>query len=256
MSAEGTPEAPPGGGEAPGALPEGLRVYAIGDIHGRFDLLTALAADIAKDLEASPPQKSVEIFLGDYIDRGPSTREVVDWLIETPPLADERICLMGNHEDLLLKVLDDGEAMSNWIFNGGSETIVSYLSGTVRRRDFDTTEALRLAFLEALPEGHRSFYRSLKRMISYGGYLFVHAGLRPGTPIEKQDPEDLIWIREPFLNSSADFGTIVVHGHTPVTEPEVKPNRINIDTGAVFSNRLTALVLEGTERRFLNTPGR
>lgn len=233
-----------------GRLPDGLRVYAVGDIHGRFDLLQELAAKIAHDIAAAPVERTVEVYVGDYVDRGPDTRAVVEWLIATPPLGSERICLMGNHEDLLLRALADPSAMSNWLLNGGGETIASYLAGR-NSPDFLTSDSLRAAFAAALPASHRAFFASLPRTAILGGYLFVHAGLRPGILLQEQDADDLIWIREAFLESDADFGKIVVHGHTPVEAPDMRRNRINIDTGAVFSGRLTCVALEGKTRRFL-----
>jgi diadenosine tetraphosphatase ApaH/serine/threonine PP2A family protein phosphatase len=234
-----------------GTLPEGLRIYAVGDIHGRIDLLQELAATMRSDLKAFPAARAIEVYVGDYVDRGPGTRDVVEWLIATPPLGERRICLMGNHEDLLLRALDDASEMSNWLYNGGGETIVSYLSDGNPRREFPTNESLRAAFRDALPAAHCAFFSSLPRTAEFGGYLFVHAGVRPGRPLKDQDPEDLIWIRGPFLDSVVDFGKIVVHGHTPVTAPDIRSNRINIDTGAVFSGNLTCLVLEADKRRFL-----
>ncbi len=241
----------------PGVLPEGTRVYAVGDIHGRLDLLQELAGKIERDLASAPVDRVVELYVGDYIDRGPDSRGVVEWMMETPPLGNERICLMGNHEEMLLQALNISSGMTDWLFNGGDETIASYLVGRTERPDFPTFEALRQAFVAALPESHRKFFSSLPRMAEIGGYLFVHAGIRPGVPLDAQDPEDLIWIREPFLDSDADFGKVVVHGHSPVSAPEVRANRIGIDTGAAYGGRLTCLVLEGAGHRFLATsPGR
>jgi serine/threonine protein phosphatase 1 len=242
---------PPTSAGAPGTLPGGLRVYAIGDIHGRFDLLERLAAEIARDLEHAPPDRAVEIYLGDYIDRGPQSREVIAWLTGSPPLGQERICLMGNHEALLLNALANPAGMSNWLFNGGADTVASYVADPRAAIGASPGERLRSAFLAAFPESHRDFLARLPRKAALGGYLFVHAGIRPGVPIAAQDPEDLVWIRQPFLSSNADFGPVIVHGHTPVRTPEVRPNRINIDTGAVFRGRLTCLVLEADTRRFL-----
>jgi serine/threonine protein phosphatase 1 len=196
-------------------------------------------------------ERAVEVYLGDYVDRGPETRDVVEWLISVPPLGRERVALMGNHEDMLLRALADPGAMSNWLFNGGSATVAAYIRRLRPRPDFSTAEEVRAAFAAALPETHRAFFASLPRTAAFGGYLFVHAGIRPGVPLEAQDPEDLIWIRDEFHRSDADFGRIVVHGHTPVAAPDVRRNRINIDTGAVFSGRLTCLALEGNSRRFL-----
>ncbi len=241
------------GAAAKGTLPDGLRIYAIGDIHGCFDLLQALTAMIERDMKEVPAARVVEVYVGDYVDRGPDTRDVVEWLIETPPLGKERACLMGNHEDMLLKALDDAAAMPNWLFNGGDQTTASYLRNGNGRPAFSTSRQLRAAFLDAFPAKHRAFLASLPRTATFGGYLFVHAGLRPGRALRDQNPEDLIWIRDGFLNSTADFGKIVVHGHTPVPAPDVRSNRINIDTGAVFSGHLTCVVLEGAARRFLQT---
>ena len=237
-------------------LADGLRIYAVGDIHGRFDLLEELVSDIRRDLKRSRPARTIEIFLGDYVDRGPQSREVVHWMIEAPPVADERICLLGNHEEILLQALDDTSAMANWLFNGGGETLLSY---GVQARGLGGESGLielQQGFRAALPAAHLEFIASLRRKVAITPYLFVHAGIRPGLAIDDQDPEDLVWIREPFLHSDADFGCIVVHGHTPAMHPEVRRNRINIDTGAVFTGCLTCVVLEGTELRFLQAVSR
>ncbi len=244
--------ASPGGG-IPNALPDGLAIYAIGDLHGRLDLLRDMEALIRADLARSQPRQSVEIFLGDYIDRGPQSREVVERLIGAPPLADRRICLMGNHEDMLLGVLSEPDALVNWLHNGGDATLASY---GLNVRPFAAKKEharIRALFLEGLAPDHRAFFEGLRRWVEFGPYLFVHAGIRPGRPLEVQEPEDLVWIREPFLLSEEDFGRIVVHGHTPVDRPDVRSNRINIDTGAYFTGRLTCLVLERKTHRFLHT---
>jgi serine/threonine protein phosphatase 1 len=237
----------------PPNLPPGLRVYAVGDIHGRYDLLEAIAAEIGRDLTAAPPQRSVEIFLGDYIDRGPQSRDVLEWMVSSPLLADERICLLGNHEDMLLQVIADSEATWQWLQNGGLATLLSYDAISPDALAELTVAEARAAFLAAFPTAHRAFVEGLPRLKRIGGYVFVHAGLRPGRAIEDQDPDDLVWIRDAFLFSRADFGACVVHGHTPADRPEVLPNRINLDTGAFFTGRLTCLVLEGDTRRFLQT---
>lgn len=231
-------------------LPDGLRVYAIGDVHGCFDLLQAMAARIEADLSAAPAARSVEIFLGDYVDRGPQSRDVVKWLMETPPIADARICLMGNHEDMLLQALADPSELELWLYNGGDATLASYGLESVPTSPM----ALHATCVAAIPESHRAFLAALPRTAELGSYLFVHAGIDPSRPLNDQDPQDLVWIREPFLHSVVDFGRIVVHGHTPVAEPEFRGNRINIDTGAVFSGQLTSLVLEGATQRLLQTP--
>jgi serine/threonine protein phosphatase 1 len=235
----------------PPATPKGLRIYAVGDIHGRFDLLQELYSEIRRDIRAAPPERSVEIFIGDYVDRGPQSRNVVEWLVAAPRATDERICLLGNHEDLLAAALADIGEMDLWLMNGGVETLLSYLPLTRFQLERLSLREAHAAFAAALPASHRAFIESLPRTVAFGSYLFVHAGLRPGLSLEVQDPADLIWMREPFLSCADDFGCIVVHGHTPAEAPEVRGNRINIDTGAVFGGRLTCLVLEGEERKFL-----
>lgn len=231
-------------------LPAGLRIYAIGDIHGRLDLLQRLYAKIRSELDAARPQWSVEIFLGDYVDRGPQSRGVLEFLL-SKPAADGRVCLMGNHEDMLIDALADPAGMENWIHNGGLATLASYDVAADHSAGSASLLRLRSVFLSVLPPSHRAFMERLLRMVTFGSYVFVHAGIRPGRALDAQDPADLVWIREPFLYSDADFGKIVVHGHTPAAEPEIRANRINIDTGAYFSGRLTCLVLEGETRRFL-----
>lgn len=237
----------------PGVLPAGLRIYAIGDIHGRFDLLQRLHAAISRDLRDKEARECVEIYLGDYIDRGPQSREVIEWLISAKPVAERRICLMGNHEDMFLGALADPGTMPHWLANGGAETILSYKPMPRRILAGMNLRQVHAEIVRTLPESHRRFLGSLLRIAEFGGYVFVHAGLRPGRAPDDQDAEDLVWIREPFLSSAYDFGRIVVHGHTPGETPQIEANRINIDTGAVFTGRLTCLVLEGGSRRFLQT---
>jgi serine/threonine protein phosphatase 1 len=231
-------------------LPDGLRIYAVGDVHGRFDLLQAMAARIGRDITASPARETLEIFIGDYVDRGPQSRDVVEWLMQAPPLGDRRICLLGNHEDMLLDALADPAGLTSWLFNGGDATLASY--GVTRLPS--APGAMWEACVAAIPQRHREFLAALPRTVAFGSYFFVHAGIDPSRPLAEQDQQDLIWIREPFLNSSVDFGRIVVHGHTPVAAPDIRDNRINIDTGAVFTGRLTCLVLQGATRRLLQTP--
>ena len=192
----------------------------------------------------------MEIFLGDYVDRGPQSPDVVEWLAKAPPLTDERFCLMGNHEAMLLNAQEDASGLDIWLMNGGDATLASYGVSHLPHR----AEEARRACRAALPAAHRDFLSGLPRRVEHGAYLFVHAGIDPGRPLDDQDPDDLIWIRDTFLNSPVDFGRIVVHGHTPVREPDIRSNRINIDTGAVYHGTLTCLVLEGKERRFLQTP--
>jgi serine/threonine protein phosphatase 1 len=233
-------------------VPAGSRVYAIGDIHGRLDLLEALHEEIEADARHGPVQRNVVVYLGDYVDRGADSRDVIEYLIEEPLPGFESIHLMGNHEAFLLQFLEDGSVLQSWTMNGGDATLASYgVNPLEAPADTDRAEWLRNRFRDLMPVEHHNFFCGLKLSHVEGDYLFVHAGVRPGVPIEQQDPLDLLWIREPFLRSSADFGKLVVHGHTPVRLPERKANRIDIDTGAVYGGKLTALVLEDHTQLFL-----
>ncbi|MCT8267401.1 serine/threonine protein phosphatase [Afifella sp. JA880] len=235
------------------AVPDGCRVYAIGDIHGRFDLLLDLQEQIKADLAASPPEESVEIFLGDYIDRGPNSRAVLEYLFAGEKLCDRRVCLKGNHEAVLLEVLSDPSMLPYWCGQGGSATLRSFGVAPPSGGDQRSLVTCHQALLQALSGGFEQFLRSLALSESVGDYFFVHAGIDPRRPMRAQREEDLVWIREPFLSSGRDFGFCVVHGHTPRDEVDIRPNRIDIDTRAFASGRLTCLVLEGGERRFLQT---
>ena len=235
------------------AVPDGLRVYAIGDVHGRFDLLIDLTEKIRADLADDPPERSVEIYLGDYVDRGPDTRLVLEWLRGETSACDERLCLKGNHEDIFLQFIAEPSIAEYWRDLGGYETLYSYGVQPPVARTGEAMLASHEQFLRVLPAEDLQFLQSLALHASFGDYLFVHAGLRPGVPLEKQVEEDLIWIREAFLTSGHDFGQIVVHGHTPGDAPDIRRNRINIDTGAFLTGCLTCLVLDGAERRFLTT---
>ncbi len=246
----------------PPRVPDDCRVYAVGDIHGRVDLLAALHDRILDDAAAAAGRK-VLVYLGDYVDRGPWSFEVVDMLIEAPLEGFEIVHLKGNHEDFLLRFLEENpgksleenlEEADLWFINGGDATLPSY-KVPVLTLPFGLAEleTARRAFLAALPPSHMTFFQGLRMFHVEGDYLFVHAGIRPGVPLDEQDEEDLLWIREGFLDWDADFGHMVVHGHTPDVEIDVRPNRIGIDTGAFYTDRLTGLVAEGESTRFLHT---
>ena len=239
-----------------GFAPEETRIYAIGDIHGRADLLRELHGKILADAEGQRLYRKIVIYLGDFIDRGEHTQEVVDILIGEP-LADagfESKCLLGNHERSMLDFLQDTAAGPNWVMYGGEATLLSYGVGYLRGNGMDDQWALIQSRLrDGIPPGHLAFFESLEPRHIEGGYLFVHAGIRPGVPLEKQDLKDMLWIRDDFLKSKSDHGFCVVHGHTVSTEPEFQTNRIGIDTGAYSSGKLTCLVLEGRARRIIQT---
>jgi serine/threonine protein phosphatase 1 len=230
--------------------PEGLRIYAIGDVHGRADLLAQLLATIDADTAAYPSVRVVEILLGDYIDRGPQSREVLD-ILAARSQRRQMVCLKGNHETYIPDFLHDPAILEQWRHFGGLETLVSYGVTPSINADEQQQRELAGAFQRALPESHRRFLAGLKTCFACGDYFFVHAGVRPGIPLLQQHEQDLLWIREDFLLHEESFGKIVIHGHTPVAEPDIRPNRINIDTGAYATGRLTCLVLEGEDMTFI-----
>lgn len=232
------------------SVPPGQRIYAVGDIHGRLDLLDQMLRMIRLDNDERPPaERCTLIFLGDYIDRGADSRGVIGRLLAGLPDGFECICLKGNHEEMLLQGIAEPATMYFWMTNGGAETLASYGVATAVRSPADLARSL----AGAIPETHLAFLRRLRLSVSFGDYFFVHAGVRPGTALDKQAEEDCLFIREPFLSHRGAFGKIVVHGHTPVREPDIRPNRIGIDTGCFFTGRLTALRLEGESRGFLAT---
>lgn len=236
-------------------VPDGVRVYAIGDIHGRIDLLHKLHEQVLADGSSLAPNiRKVVIYLGDYVDRGLESREVVDCLVDEPLPGFESVYLRGNHEEAFLKFLKDVSIGPSWFRIGGDATVYSY--GI--RIPLDVAPDQRFQYIseilsDSIPPKHREFLSRLKEYWCIGDYLFVHAGVRPGRSLDKQTTEDLLWIRDEFLDSTEDHGLMVVHGHSVTEEPDIRKNRIGIDTGAYTSNILTCLVLEGGEQRFLAT---
>ena len=231
-------------------VPAGRRVYAIGDVHGRADLLSELFKRIDHDLRSRPRVNAMEVFLGDYIDRGPHSREVIDLLIARQQ-NHKAIFLKGNHEDCVLRLLTDPAAFSEWKMIGGLSTVLSYGVKPTGHHDPKTHPRIAAAVAAAMPDSHRRFLGSLALSFTLGDFFFAHAGVRPGISLASQSPHDLLWIRDDFLLHEDDFGKVVVHGHTPTREPEVRANRINIDTGAYATGRLTCLVLEDDQISFV-----
>jgi serine/threonine protein phosphatase 1 len=235
---------------------DGLAIYAIGDIHGRLDLLTDLLAQVAADAKRHPVDRQRQlVFLGDYIDRGTESRGVVDALLALSWPGFTGIFLMGNHEEAMLEFLDEQTDGVGWLTYGGLETLISY-GVAIRRLPADAASAaeLRDALRAAVPPRHIDFLRRCVLSHVEGDYVFVHAGVRPGRPLEQQNRRDLLWIREEFLRARDPLpGKVVVHGHTICDSPQDLGHRIDIDTGAFVSGQLTCLVLRGAGRRFLAT---
>ena len=234
-------------------IPEGICVYAIGDIHGRLDLLSALMAQITIDA-ARFDERKILVFLGDYIDRGESSKGVIDFLLTGLPQDMETIFLRGNHEDALLRFLEeDLMAGSRWMQFGGVAALASYGVDAHRSGGAKDLDSIRVELIDRLPETHQAFLESTRFSTIIGDYYFVHAGLRPGVPLENQTPEIMMSIRDVFLSTPYDYGKRIIHGHSISETPDVLPYRIGIDTGAYASNRLTTLRLRGSTIKFLRT---
>ncbi|MGI8704748.1 MAG: metallophosphoesterase family protein, partial [Sphingomicrobium sp.] len=233
--------------------PRGRRAYVIGDVHGCLDLLEQLLTSIEEEIREQPKSKTSIVFLGDLIDRGPASAQVIERLRTYSPQGASTHFVMGNHEEVMLRVLS-GEAslLAKWLQFGGAETLRSY--GVEPRELAGMSSADLVPYLQqAIPDDHVEFLDSFADSISFGGYLFVHAGIRPGVDLSEQAQSDLRWIREPFLGDITDHGFVVVHGHTITNSVEVTANRIGIDTGAFCTGRLTALAIERSKRWLLQT---
>lgn len=226
-------------------LPEGVRLYAVGDVHGCADLLKGAFDRIDADRALSVSPRTIEVFLGDLIDRGTASRQVVDLLIERGQ-RHEVVCLKGNHEDIALQFLSSPHLFGDWARIGGRETLLSYGIVPIAHEP-EEMSAMAQAFGAALPPAHRRFLLELRAFFACGDFFFVHAGIKPGVPLDRQREADLLWIRQEFLNWDATYEKIIVHGHTPVAEPEFRTNRINLDTGAYATGRLSCLRIEGSD---------
>ncbi len=222
---------------APGRLPRGQRVYAIGDIHGCLEELRALHAAVADDFRRNQPSSAVLVHMGDYIDFGPDSARVIGLLAGGPPVPGlKTVNLMGDHERTALDALSgDGAAATDWLHTGGEAALRSWGIGA---------EVPRTEWGRVIPAAHVAFMQGLRSEYRKGGYLFVHAGVRPGVALGEQAEDDLLGIRQSFLASEQDFGVIVVHGHSSAPTPVIKENRIGIDTGAGCGGRLTCAVFE------------
>ncbi len=226
-------------------------VYAIGDVHGCYDQLRSLVGRIEDDARDIAGRKLI-VMLGDYIDRGPKSASVLDWLCAAPPAGFERVTLAGNHETMLLDFLADPRPDSRWLQFGGLDTLISY---GISPDSFNRARPRERAamFDASIPTEHLDLVRDLPSMLTLPNAVFVHAGIRPDIPLEAQHDDDLFWIREPFLSAEMPDGMLVVHGHTPGVEPVVAGRRICVDTGAFATGILTAVRLDDAGIRFLDT---
>lgn len=233
--------------------PRGRRAYVVGDIHGRLDLLDRLLEQIHGEIGPEPDDEVLLVFLGDLIDRGPDSSEVVERLRTYRHPQVRPVFILGNHEEVLLRIhAGQTELITSWLRFGGAQCLKSYGADPDPISVMDHESAL-AAIKRAIPDEHVTFLNSFVDTCRFGDYLFVHAGIRPGIELDHQRQNDLRWIREPFLRDLTDHGFVVVHGHTISRGIDEQPNRIGIDTGAYHSGILTALVIEGRERRYLDT---
>jgi len=231
----------------------GYRAYVIGDVHGRLDLLEDLLAKIHAEMQHRPSRKTLLVFVGDLIDRGPSSSEVIERLRTYRRPGIQPVLLLGNHEEVLLRIVGGDESLiASWLQFGGLQCLESYGVDVSKLRGRSAQQVIEIA-RAAIPANHVEFLESFIDSCRFGDYLFVHAGIRPGVELELQSQADMRWIREPFLFDDTDHGFIVVHGHTISEEVEDRPNRIGIDTGAYRTGILTALAIEGKNRWLIDT---
>jgi serine/threonine protein phosphatase 1 len=228
-----------------GKLPEGVRIYAMTDIHGCAHLLKQMLRVIDADLARGRPRHAIEVYMGDYVDRGPDSRATLDILINRSRRGNT-VFLKGNHEVFLGNVLRDPSLLTEWLHVGGLYTLMSYGLTPLPTPGDEERRALVRELARAMPRRHLEFLSQLRLTFTCGDFFFVHAGVRPGVPLAEQQEDDLLWIREEFLKSQQNFGKFVVHGHTPVRHPELLKNRANIDTGAYATGNLTLMTIQGT----------
>jgi serine/threonine protein phosphatase 1 len=228
-----------------------VRLYAVGDIHGRLDLLDILLELIGRDAASARERKVIRLFVGDYVDRGPHSSAVVARLLQLQREEGDCVFLRGNHDQMMLEFRKNAVCYPRWRALGAEETLQSYGVAPPIFEDPQALEEARQALVKAVPPAHWAFLDATQLSHVSGDYLFVHAGIRPGVFLEEQKPHDMMWIREEFLSSALSFEKFVVHGHSPSDKPDVRANRIGIDTRAFRTGRLTALCLEGDKKRFL-----
>lgn len=235
-------------------IPDDTIVYAVGDVHGCSRLLATVMDWIDEHAAGHSFAQKKIVFLGDVIDRGPDSRGVIDRLLPESPNGLEMICLRGNHEDMMLRVLNTGAGLATWLKNGGIPTLQCYGIDNIDTLARSSPAFIRQTLIAAVPRAHQAFLSNTVLSYQSGGYLFVHAGLRPGIAIDRQDPLDMMWIRREFTQSTADFGVVVVHGHTVSHEPSERTNALGLDTGAVATGRLSCAALWQDQRLYFTTP--
>lgn len=233
-------------------VPDDVRIYAVGDIHGRLDLLDQMLELIDRDVPTARGRTIIRLFVGDYVDRGPHSSAVIARLLLLQREDPEAIFLRGNHEQMMLEFSGTASCYPRWRALGAEETLQSYDVTPPIFEDAGALEETRQALMRAVPAAHWAFLNATRTSYSSGDYLFVHAGIRPGVFLAEQKAHDMMWIREEFLSSKLSFEKFVVHGHSPTGKPEVRRNRIGIDTRAFRTGRLTALCLEGKKQRFVS----
>lgn len=234
--------------------PENHRLYAVGDIHGRLDLLTRLLAMIEEDAQKHPKKEKKLIFLGDYVDRGVDSRGVIERLTGTFEGGLAPLFVRGNHDDMMLRFLKgEIDVATSWLQFGGAAAVASYGINPFGLQRKEKLPTLREALTKAMPKSHREFLENTLYAVTFGDYYFVHAGVKPGVKLDKQKRENQMWIRDEFLTYPKGMGKMIVHGHTIQPQPVVKPNRIGIDTGAYASGHLTCLIMDGERRGFFST---
>ena len=236
-------------------MPAGVRVYCIGDIHGRLDLLQGIERQNSADAAASGQGlELIVVYLGDYVDRGFDSRRVIDHLLNAPLPGFTPVYILGNHDIWMRSFARGDDVAESWIRFGGDATLLSYgVKLDLQKPEPERFEEAQKGLQDRLPPAHDAFLHRLELAFGLGDYFFCHAGIRPDVPLDQQSESDLCWIREPFLSWTGSAGKVIVHGHTVDERPVIRPNRIGIDTGACWTNNLTCLVLEGESRRFLST---
>ena len=245
----------------PPRIPRGVRLYAVGDVHGRLDLLLEMESLIEQDRRARGRYRDVIIVhLGDLVDRGPDSAKVLEHLLASESVRPPTALLLGNHDlwlrEFVAADIADPEQTASWLRFGGDTTLLSYgIRLDPRQPVMERYDGARRQLQDRFPAEHAALLERLDPAFGFGDYYFCHAGIRPEVPLDRQSEVDLLWIREPFLSWSGECGKIVVHGHTVEDAPAIRKNRIGIDTGACWTGRLTCLVLEGTSRQFLQTGG-